>query len=85
MFQQSLRIIVNDASYQSFNVAKFRVNAKNLRSKKSEEITNSDASKNKLELVAGSKIQTTGTVDFEDGFWIGNHLKSSKCPAEGLD
>ena len=26
--------------------------------------------------VAGSVIQTTGTVKFEDGLWIGNHLKA---------
>ena len=24
----------------------------------------------------GSVIQATGTVDFEDGLWIGNHLKT---------
>ena len=30
MFQQSLGIIVNDASYQSLHVAKFGVNAENL-------------------------------------------------------
>ena len=24
----------------------------------------------------GSVIQTTGTVEFEDGLWIGNHLKA---------
>ena len=28
------------------------------------------------ESVAGSVIQTTGTVEFEDGLWIGNHLKA---------
>ena len=27
------------------------------------------------ESTAGSVIQATGTVDFEDVFWIGNHLK----------
>ena len=27
------------------------------------------------ESVAGSVIQATGTVEFEDGLWIGNHLK----------
>ena len=26
------------------------------------------------ESVAGSVIQATGTVEFEDGLWIGNHL-----------
>ena len=36
------------------------------------------------ESVAGSVIQATGTVEFEDGLWIGNHLKGSKWPAEGL-
>ena len=28
------------------------------------------------ESVAGSVIQATGTVEFEDGLWIGNHLKA---------
>ena len=28
------------------------------------------------ESVAGSVIQATGTVKFEDGLWIGNHLKA---------
>ena len=28
------------------------------------------------ETVAGSVIQTTGTVEIEDGLWIGNHLKA---------
>ena len=28
------------------------------------------------ESVTGSVIQATGTVEFEDGLWIGNHLKS---------
>ena len=28
------------------------------------------------ESVAGSVIQATGMVDFEDGLWIGNHLKA---------
>ena len=28
------------------------------------------------ESMAGSVIQATGTVDFEDGLWIGNHLKA---------
>ena len=28
------------------------------------------------ESVAGSVIQATGTVDFEDGLWIGNQLKA---------
>ena len=26
--------------------------------------------------MAGSVIQATGTVEFEDGLWIGNHLKA---------
>ena len=26
--------------------------------------------------VAGSVIQATGAVEFEDGLWIGNHLKA---------
>ena len=26
--------------------------------------------------MVGSVIQATGTVEFEDGFWIGNHLKA---------
>ena len=26
--------------------------------------------------VTGSVIQATGTVEFEDGLWIGNHLKA---------
>ena len=26
--------------------------------------------------VAGSVIQATGTVEFEDGLWMGNHLKA---------
>ena len=26
--------------------------------------------------VAGSVIQATGTMEFEDGLWIGNHLKA---------
>ena len=26
--------------------------------------------------MAGSVIQATGTVKFEDGLWIGNHLKA---------
>ena len=28
------------------------------------------------ESVAGSVIQATGMVEFEDGLWIGNHLKA---------
>ena len=28
------------------------------------------------ESVVGSVIQATGTVEFEDGLWIGNHLKA---------
>ena len=28
------------------------------------------------ESMAGSVIQATGTVEFEDGLWIGNHLKA---------
>ena len=28
------------------------------------------------ESVAGSLIQATGTVEFEDDLWIGNHLKA---------
>ena len=28
------------------------------------------------ESVAGFVIQATGTVEFEDGLWIGNHLKA---------
>ena len=28
------------------------------------------------ESVAGSVIQATGTVEFEDGLWIGNQLKA---------
>ena len=28
------------------------------------------------ESVAGSVIQATGTVEFEDGLWIANHLKA---------
>ena len=32
------------------------------------------------ESVAGSVIQATGLVEFEDGLWIGNH---PKWPAEG--
>ena len=28
------------------------------------------------ESVAGSVIQATGTVEFEDGLWIGNNLKA---------
>ena len=28
------------------------------------------------EFVAGSVTQATGTVEFEDGLWIGNHLKA---------
>ena len=28
------------------------------------------------ESVAGSVIQATETVEFEDGLWIGNHLKA---------
>ena len=28
------------------------------------------------ESLVGSVIQATGTVEFEDGFWIGNHLKA---------
>ena len=28
--------------------------------------------------MAGSVIQATGTVEFEDGLWIGNHLKAQK-------
>ena len=28
------------------------------------------------ESVAGSVIQATGKVEFEDGLWIGNHLKA---------
>ena len=28
------------------------------------------------ESVAGSVIQAIGTVEFEDGLWIGNHLKA---------
>ena len=28
------------------------------------------------ESVAGSVIQAMGTVEFEDGLWIGNHLKA---------
>ena len=28
------------------------------------------------ESVAGSVIQATGTVEFEDGLWIGNRLKA---------
>ena len=27
-------------------------------------------------VVAGSVIQATGTVEFEDGLWMGKHLKS---------
>ena len=34
--------------------------------------------------MAGSVIQAIGTVEFEDGLWIGNHLKGSKWPVEGL-
>ena len=26
--------------------------------------------------MAGSVIQAAGTVEFEDGLWIGNHLKA---------
>ena len=26
--------------------------------------------------MAGSVIQATGMVEFEDGLWIGNHLKT---------
>ena len=32
------------------------------------------------ESMVGSVIQATGTVEFEDGLWIGNHLK----PQNGL-
>ena len=28
----------------------------------------------KLGVCAGSVVQATGTVEFEDGLWIGNHL-----------
>ena len=28
------------------------------------------------ESVVGSVIQATGTVEFEDGLWIGNYLKA---------
>ena len=28
------------------------------------------------ESMVGSVIQATGTVEFEDGLWIGNHLKA---------
>ena len=27
--------------------------------------------------VAGSVIQATGTVEYEDGFWTGNHLRAA--------
>ena len=36
------------------------------------------------ESVAGSVIQATGTVEFEDGLWIGNHLKARNGLQRGL-
>ena len=33
-------------------------------------------SDNVWESLAGSVIQATETVEFEDGLWIGNHLKA---------
>ena len=32
--------------------------------------------KKNRESVTGSVIKTTGTVEFEDGLWTGNHLKA---------
>ena len=37
----------------------------------------------------GSVIQATGTVEFDDGLWIGNHLKAQNvlqrvCPIPGI-
>ena len=41
------------------------------------------------ESVAGFVIQATGTVEFEDGLWIGNQLKARNdlqrvCPITGV-
>ena len=43
-----------------------------------------DKNQTDRESVVGSVIQGTWTVVFEDGLWIGNHLKDSKWSAEGL-